>query len=114
MDDEQLGEFLRVGASSIHGKGVFAREFINSGAYLGTYDGPETLDNDIYVLWVEDEAGQWRGRDGKNLLRYLNHSAEPNAEFEGYRLLSLVDIQEGEEICFYYGDEFEQSLEEVG
>ncbi len=112
VDDDTLGEYLHVLESPIHGRGLFAREFINAEAYLGTYYGPETQNNGIYVLWVEDDGEQWVGCDGKNILRYLNHAAQPNVGFEGCDLFSLEDIQAGDEVCFHYGDEFEASLGE--
>ena len=110
-EDKALEEYLCVKESTIHGKGLFACDFINAGSYLGTYSGTETQENDIYVLWVEDEQGQWGGRDGNNILRFLNHAAVPNAELDGYDVYSLQDIQIGEEIFFHYGEEFEASLE---
>ncbi len=112
LQDGQLEGHLYVAASAIHGQGVFAREFICAGAYVGTYHGRPTDEDGVYVLWVEDESGRWQGRDGENLLRFLNHSVTPNAEFEGHDLYALEDIQPGEEICFHYGREFELALRE--
>ncbi len=97
--------YFYVDDSPIHGKGLFARRRFRKGQYLGTYEGPETEENDTYVLWVEVEEGRWVGRDGKNLLRWLNHSNEPNAEFDGYDLYALRTIQPGEEITFDYGED---------
>jgi hypothetical protein len=102
-----LDKLFYVSNSPIHGKGLFARIAIKPGTYLGTYEGPETTENDSHVLWAPDDNGNWIGRDGKNLLRYLNHSDKPSAEFEGFKLYALAKISADQEVTIDYGDEFE-------
>ncbi len=108
MDDTEpvLEELFFVADSSIHGKGLFARVELPAEAYLGSYDGPETRENGMHVLWVQESSGEWIGRDGRNLLRYINHAIPPNAEFDGFDLYALRGIEAGEEITIDYGDEF--------
>lgn len=72
---------------------------------MGEYDGPVVTENGSHVLWVEKNDDAWVGRDGKNLLRYLNHSAEPHAEFIEFELYALCDIDPDEEITIDYGEE---------
>lgn len=72
---------------------------------MGSYQGPETQENDTYVLWYEGDDGEWNGCDGKNLLRYINHRKPPCAEFSGLDLYAIHDIKIGEEITIDYGDE---------
>jgi len=98
---------VEVKESSIHGKGVFARRSFGEGDLIGRYDGPETTEDDTYVLWVEVDDNQWRGYDGQGRLRYLNHSSSPNSEFSGRDLFATKKIEPGEEITFHYGDEWE-------
>ena len=98
-------KYLYVEDSEIHGKGLFARTTIKAGTYLGDYEGPETTDNGMHVLWTEDENGEWIGRDGQNCLRYLNHNTNPCAEFDGYELYSVIEIEEHQEITIDYGEE---------
>lgn len=100
-----LEKLFFVDDSKIHGKGLFARKKLKKEQFLGTYDGPVTEENDTYVLWVEMKKDKWVGKDGKNILRYLNHSFEPCAEFDGYDLYALRDIKKGEEITFDYGED---------
>jgi SET domain-containing protein len=88
--------------SSIHGTGLFARKSIKRGEYIGTYNGPEAKHNGTYVLWVYEDENQPVGRSGRNLLRYLNHSVPGNAEFDGFDLYALTNIQAHEEITFDY------------
>ncbi len=96
-----------VAKSPIHGLGVFAARFLEEGEFLGYYEGPQTMKDGTYVLWCEDEDGEFFGIDGKNDLRYLNHSPDPNAVFYGEELVALRGIEPGEEICFHYGEEWD-------
>ena len=79
--NSELEKYFYVDDSPIHGKGLFARKKLKKEQFLGTYHGPKTKENDMHVLWVEEEEGKWIGKDGKNMLRYLNHSNKPCAEF---------------------------------
>lgn len=105
VHNNQLRARLKVQRSTIHGRGLFARQRICRGEYLGTYDGPRVRKNGMHVLWVEDRPGRWIGRDGRNMLRYLNHSIEPNVEFDGFDLFALDDIEAGTELVFDYGED---------
>ena len=101
-----------VAQSPIHGQGLFAADPIAQGDYIGFYQGNETMDNDVYVLWVkqgEDEKGEdiWLGYAGTGELRFLNHSPQPNCEFDGQELYSVDHIAAGDELTFDYGEWFE-------
>lgn len=105
LSDEQLLQLFYTKESGIHGNGLFARNEIKEGDYMGEYDGPMVNENGAHVLWVEKYDEVWVGRDGKNLLRYLNHSSDPHAEFIGFELYALRDISPDEEITIDYGEE---------
>lgn len=108
LTDEELEQLFDARESAIHGTGLYARSKIKKGSYMGEYDGPEVrdeADNGSHVLWVEEGDGNWIGRDGQNLLRYLNHSKKPHAEFIGFELYATCDIEPGEEITIDYGEE---------
>ena len=51
-------------------------------------------------FYVDD--GEVIGRRGLNKLRYLNHCDAPNAEFDGFDLYTLREIEPGEEITINY------------
>ena len=74
-----LHEGLEVRDSPIHGKGLFATQPIASGTLLGVYEGDCAHENSVYVLWVEYDDGEVVGIDGKNDLRFVNHSRTPNS-----------------------------------
>ena len=73
---------------------------------VGTYEGAPTLENGTYVLWIEQDDGSELGIDGRNDLRFLNHSSRPNCEFNGPALLALAAIPAGRELTFHYGDDW--------
>lgn len=104
---------VEVRNSPIHGKGVYAKKKIKGGAKIGTYHGDPAKEDDTYVLWVTDEDGIEYGVDGTTDLKFLNHSGQPNAEFDGDELYALRDIKSGEEITFHYGEIFEEWLESL-
>lgn len=92
-----------VDASLIHGYGLFAAKNLKKGQHIGTYEGPVSKKNGMHVLWVwDDNSDSWYGIDGKNEMRFANHSDEPNAEFWGNEMYALRKIEQGEEITFDY------------
>lgn len=99
-----LKKIIRISPSQKDGQGVYAKTTIKKGQYIGEYKGPYTSENGKYVLWVEEDHGPV-GRDGKNALKYLNHSINPNAEFDGFLLFAIRDIAPHEEITIDYGDD---------
>lgn len=105
LEDEELEARYYVAESGIHGKGLYARIAIKKGEYMGSYDGPESAENGSHVLWVEGDDGEWIGRDGQNILRYLNHQKTPHAEFRGFDLYAITNIDAGEELTIDYGEE---------
>lgn len=97
-------ELVFVSPSPIHGRGLFAATKLDPGQLIGVYDGPVVAENDSYVLWIENETGDgWTGYDGKNELRFINHSDSPNAEMDGLNCYSIANILPGDEITIDYG-----------
>jgi SET domain-containing protein len=92
--------------SCIHGFGVFARRPIRRGGYIGRYHGNNTTRNGRYVLWVIQPDGEHLGINGRNGLRFLNHSRRPNAEFVGEELFATRVIHPDEEITIDYGEDW--------
>ncbi len=92
--------------SGIHGKGLFAKVDIEDNTYLGEYLGPVAKKNGSHVLWVFDDDCVV-GRSGRNKLRYLNHSKDCCAEFDGFELYSARFIKKGEEITINYGEDWD-------
>jgi len=101
-----LSPAYEVRPSRIHGRGLFALRRIAEGDAIGTYEGPRTQRVDDHVLWIYDEAGNEYGIDGRNELRFVNHSRRPNAVFEEAELVALRDIEPGEELTHDYGEDW--------
>lgn len=107
--------------SPIHGMGLFAAIPYRRGQRIGTYRGPRTRRDGPHVLWLAEEEPREDlgaladlglepraiGIDGRNALRYVNHSRTPNAAFYAEELVALRAIAAGEEITFHYGDEWD-------
>lgn len=114
MADFDSNELCFVAESPVHGRGLFARCDIPADTWIGHYDGPQTSENGMHVLWLDEGEGDdeiWIGYDGINELRFLNHAKNPNAEMDGLDLYACRDIPAGEEITIDYGEEFENADE---
>ncbi len=107
MASADLKGRVRIGRSPIHGKGLFAQKRFRRGAYIATFEGVPTAEDGMHVLWIVDDEGLEQGIEGRNALRFLNHSSDPNAEFIGADLFALRNIQPGAELTFHYGDAWE-------
>ena len=81
--------------------------FAGKDAYIATFEGRPTERDGMHVLWVLEWDGTEVGIEGRNALRFLNHSSRPNAEFLGPDLHATRNIQPGQEITFHYGDEWD-------
>jgi uncharacterized protein len=103
---------LEVRKSQIHGNGVYVIEPIEAESKIGTYHGEITEEDDTYVLWITDENGDEYGVNGISDLKFLNHSHEPNSEFDGDELYALRDLLPGEEVTFHYGETFAEWLKD--
>ncbi len=103
-----LKDRVRVGRSPIHGKGLFAERRFRKGAYIATFEGVRTGEDGMHVLWIIDDEGREVGLEGRNALRFLNHSSDPNAEFVGADLFAIRNIQPGTEVTFHYGEAWEE------
>lgn len=101
--------------SPIHGRGLFAVGPIELGTLIGVYTGRRgrRWSAGPYALHTYDEDGEWAGCVvGQNAMKLINHSTSPNVEIDGeHRVWVLRDIEEGEEITWYYGDAFQSQVE---
>ena len=107
MSSNEPKSLVTVRRSAIHGRGLFAACDIPRGELIGTFEGSPTKRNGAYVLWVEDEDGVSYGIQGKNDIRFVNHSNEANADFDGVELYAVRNISEGDEITHDYGEDWD-------
>lgn len=105
-----------VATSSLHGKGVFATRKIKEGEIVGYYNARKTRltsEENPYVIEVYDDNEQFvEYRLGTNEFRYINHSTEPNIDMrdDDFKMVALHDIVKNEELTWYYGSDFEESM----
>lgn len=105
---------IYVASSSVHGKGVFAARDIKKGEVLGRYETRKTKltaeENPFVVEMYDDDGNLSHHLLGINSWKYINHSKNPNMDMIGDELtmVALRDIEEDEELTWYYGDEFDE------
>ena len=127
------GSLFRIGASTIHQKGLFATCDIWSGTDIVEYVGEkiskeeserrgleweeaarESGEGMVYIFEL-DEEWDLDGREGDNPARYMNHSCDGNCEAINYDgeiwMVARRDICEGEELVFDYGYDMEHFLD---
>lgn len=91
--------------SDIHGKGLFAKKKIKSGAILGELKGKPTKKDGPYVLWLDDDKS---GFKVQCVFKYINHDSSPNAcYYDDLTVVALKNIRKDEEITHYYGETWE-------
>ena len=100
--NSELADRIIVGQSNIHGTGTMAARAYEKGEYIGTYWGFGTNKVTPYTLFLDGANGEKLALEGRNLLRYINHSTDPNAEFKDTHLYATRDIAAGEELTFDY------------
>lgn len=118
---------VHVRNSRLHGRGVFAREALTSGAVVGVYAGqrysPDELEQHVWddgltYLFGLSDGSVIDGAIGGNATRFLNHACEPNCEaVEFYdeddrlcvRIETLRSIAVGEELTLDYALQIEDS-----
>ncbi len=100
-DAVELSDRVCSRPSPIHGQGCFALVGIDSGDFIGTFEGDRVRRDADHVLWVSD-GERSVGIRGNNVLRYLNHSDRPNAAFDGFELYAVDAIAAGDEITIDY------------
>ena len=102
-------KLLKRQKSPTHGYGVFSIVSFKKGDYIADFNGEKTSKDSTHVLWVEDpDTGTTQGWKGTGVLRFLNHSAKPNCEFQGRKLYALKRIEEGSELFIHYGEDWKE------
>jgi len=110
-----MSDNVRIAPSPIHGQGGFAPRFIAKGTRVLEYAGEritkaESLrhcEAQNWFIFGLDEEFDLDGNVEWNPARFLNHSCAPNCEAVCEHgqiwIMTLRDIQQGEEITFNYG-----------
>ena len=103
---------FEVKESPLHGRGLFATQFIAQDTIIGYLKTEPAASNELdgpYVLWVDGVTPVRVTCD----LRFINHSDEPNAAYyDDLSVVALRDIRPGEELLHdYMGDGVDEDYE---
>jgi len=118
MRSRSAEALVEVRDSAIHGKGTFARAWLESDTLILEYTGelisqktaverdhPDAPDYSCYMLQVDDDVFI-DARLVEHPAKYINHSCEPNCilSVDGNRafILTLRPIRPGEELTYDY------------
>ena len=84
MPDYDTNSLCFVADSPVHGRGLFARHNIPADTWIGHYDGPQTRENGMHVLWVE------AGEDGETGEEWVGYDGEQKSTQFGLKSLRLA------------------------
>jgi SET domain-containing protein len=116
MDWREIYASLRVGASRLTGRGLFATRRIRARAKIGEFEGEviglrearRRAKGRAIVAIVELERHALDATDSPRGFRFINHSCEPNTFTrctpERAEFYALRDIAPGEELTVDYGE----------
>src|SRR5881396_1958852 len=120
----QLSPPLDVRESGVHGRGVYATQFIPEGTRIIEYTGQRVSweaapddENDPHTFNFGLENGEVINPEiGGNDARWINHSCDPNCEAveEDDRIFidAIRDIEAGEELFYDYALEIDEPITE--
>ena len=113
---------IEVRESSVHGRGVYAAQFISQGTRIIEYTGERVSweaapddDKDPHTFNFGLENGEVINPEiGGNDARWINHSCDPNCEAieEDDRIFiyAMRNVQAGEELFYDYAMEIDEPL----
>ncbi len=113
---------LKVRRSGVHGRGVYAGEFIAKGTRVIEYTGQRVAErdapddeNDPHTFYFGVGNGKVIDPEiGGNEARWINHSCDPNCESEQKNgrifIHAIRDIEPGEELSYDYSLEIDEPI----
>lgn len=119
---QQRSVQIEVRESGVHGRGVYAAQFIPKGARVIEYtgervaweDAPDDVNNPHTFNFGLDNGEVINPEVGGNDARWINHSCDPNCEAveEGDRVFiyALRQIRAGEELLYDYQLEIDEPI----
>ena len=113
---------IKVRASGVHGRGVFATKSIRKGTRIIEYRGKRVLWNDVpadlddphtFLFGLDDGIHVIDPTIGGNEARWINHSCQPNCEAiededDRVFIYALRDLRPGEELSYDYALEVDE------
>jgi uncharacterized protein len=115
---------IEVRKSGVHGRGVYATQFISEGTRIIEYGGQRVSweaapddDSDPHTFNFGLENGEVINPEiGGNDARWINHSCDPNCEAiekdDRIFIYAMRDIKPGEELFYDYALEIDEPITE--
>jgi uncharacterized protein len=115
---------IEVRESAVHGRGVYATQFLSEGTRIIEYTGQRVSweaapddDNDPHTFNFGLENGEVINPEiGGNDARWINHSCDPNCEAieedDHIFIYAMRDIEPGEELFYDYAMEIDEPITE--
>ena len=122
LDSTTIQPLLRIAPSGVHGRGVYATQFIPEATRVIEYTGQRVSwedapndENDPHTFNFGLDNGEVINPEiGGNEARWINHSCAPNCEAieEDDRIFiyAMRDIQPGEELSYDYALELDEPI----
>ena len=116
---------IEVRQSNVHGKGVYAAQFIAEGKRIIEYKGervswetaPDDEDNPHTFNFGLENGYVINPEVGGNDARWINHSCDPNCEAveedDRIYIYAMRNIEPGEELLYDYHMEIDEPVTEV-
>ena len=112
---------VHIGPSRMHAEGLFTTIDITKGTKIIRYIGKKITQEEsdrrlaagnVYIFGL-NALYAIDGKTPKNTARYINHSCDPNCQTEQFGntiwIVSIKDIQAGEELTYNYGYEVDDT-----
>jgi SET domain-containing protein len=109
-----MNHVLEIKESSVHGKGLFAKENLNDGQKIIEIQGDvinadecvrRENEGNVYIFWQDDDIYIDTNKSEK--IKYINHSCNYNCDViedsEKLILVATKNISAGEELTIDYG-----------
>ena len=88
--------------SKIEGLGLFSDTPISKGEIIGEFSIVSATYQTKFSIWIDEKMFRATG-----ILKYSNHSSNPNVKVDFPEMITLRNIKAGEELLWDYGKDFE-------
>lgn len=109
----KVPDTLELKTSPVHGLGIFAKEYIPKGSYLGEFEGiymkhiefKSKYGNNTKYCYLKRRTWEYRvAKDNRNFITFMNCNRDnPNVILKKWGAYAVCDINLGAELFLNYG-----------